>query len=363
MAPTSRSTASRVQALDLLRLVAVFGVVLFHYGFRGPSGFGATYVAIPALAAFARYGFLGVPVFFVISGFVIAYSAEGRTASGFAIARIARIYPTFLVCMTLTCLAVVAFGVPRFETSFAQWSANLFIAAPVLRENYMDSAYWSLVIEITFYAWVAVLITAKLFPRRIDLIVLVWLALSMANELTIDAAIVEKIFLADYSGFFATGLMIYELFRGRRDAMVQLLLALSVGTAVFQAIHNLGWLRYQTGMVFDDAIVAATCLLSISLIIWATRIRRMPLPPKIVLAAGGLTYPLYLLHQQIGYTLLTSLSPTPAPSFVVAILCGLLGLSWIVWRYFEQPAQRWAKLVLTACVGRLGSHAKPQLLP
>jgi peptidoglycan/LPS O-acetylase OafA/YrhL len=147
---------ARVPALDLLRLVAVLGVVLFHYGFRGPTGLEQTYVALPELAAFARYGFLGVPVFFVISGFVIAYSAEGRTATEFAIARFVRIYPTFVLCMTVTFLAVPLLGGSRFQASLGQWTANLVIAAPGSR--YVDSAYWSLVLEAVFYAWVALFI-------------------------------------------------------------------------------------------------------------------------------------------------------------------------------------------------------------
>ena len=102
---------ARVQALDLLRLVAVLGVILFHYGFRGPTAFNVTHVAVPELTWIARYGFLGVPIFFVISGFVIAYSAEGRTATTFAIARFSRIYPCFLFCMTLT------FTVTRVRTA------------------------------------------------------------------------------------------------------------------------------------------------------------------------------------------------------------------------------------------------------
>jgi peptidoglycan/LPS O-acetylase OafA/YrhL len=91
---------------------------------------------------------------------VIAYSAEGRTATGFAIARFSRIYPTFVFCMTLTCLAIVFLGPPHFETSFRQWTANLFIAATAFRQPYMDASYWSLVIEVMFYAWVAVFIAA-----------------------------------------------------------------------------------------------------------------------------------------------------------------------------------------------------------
>src|SRR5882762_2012270 len=101
--PPQADHTSRVEALDLLRLAAVLAVVLYHFGFWGP----AHQTAIPSMASFAKYGFLGVPVFFIISGFVIAYSAEGRTATGFAIARFSRIYPTFVFCMTLTFLALL----------------------------------------------------------------------------------------------------------------------------------------------------------------------------------------------------------------------------------------------------------------
>ena len=48
-----------------------------------------------------------------------------------------------------------------------------------------------------------VLIAAGLFPRRIDAIILIWLAITFANELTIDVPLAEKLFLADDSGFFA----------------------------------------------------------------------------------------------------------------------------------------------------------------
>jgi peptidoglycan/LPS O-acetylase OafA/YrhL len=75
----------------------------------------------------AKYGFLGVPAFFVISGFVIAYSAERRTAVGFVIARFSRLYSTFDFCMTLTFLAILMWGPPHFKATPAQWFANLFI--------------------------------------------------------------------------------------------------------------------------------------------------------------------------------------------------------------------------------------------
>ena len=134
LSATSRTDANRVEALDILRLVAVVGVVIFHFGFNGPPANGKPLVAFPEWATVAKYGYLGVQLFFVISGFVIAYSAVGRTARAFAIARIARIYPAFLFCMTVTFLVTLTFGQPYFQVSLTQWAANIFIAAPALKQ-------------------------------------------------------------------------------------------------------------------------------------------------------------------------------------------------------------------------------------
>lgn len=357
--PSTASQTSRVEALDLLRLAAVLGVVLYHFGFWGPTSNGIPQAAIPSLAAFAKYGFLGVPVFFIISGFVIAYSAEGRTATGFAIARFSRIYPTFVFCMTLTFLAILFLGQPHFDATWAQWFANLIIAAPAFGQAYMDTSYWSLVIEVMFYAWVAVLIAAGLFPRRIDAIILIWLGITFANELTIDALWAEKLFLADDSGFFAVGLLIYEFYRGRRGAMLYSMLAISIGTAVFQALHKLVKLAPHTGGVFDEWIVAAICLGSVAVIFTATQVRRVPLPAGLTLALGGLTYPLYLLHMQFGYVLFEHQAPAKAVPLVVAIIFAMTLLAWAVWRYVERPAQRWTRDFLTRHATRLGWPPKP----
>ncbi len=358
----NQTESSRLPALDLLRLAAVAGVILYHYGFWGPYSHGAYLVALPDLAPIAQYGFLGVPVFFAISGFVIAFSAEGRTSTGFAIARFSRIYPTFVVCMTITFVAVALFGAGHFEVTARQWLCNLFIAAPMLGQPYMDSAYWSLVIEVVFYIWVAILMASGLFPRRIDAIILVWLAITFANELTIDATIFEKLFIADDSGFFAIGLLMYEYHRGRRDVRFWALSALALGTAVFQAIHRLGRLGVHTGGSFDPKVVVAVCLVSLALVFLATKVKRMPLPAKAVLAAGGITYPLYLLHMQLGYVVFTALAPQQrSGAITMGIIAGAFVLASAVWRFFDRPLHRWTKKNLALLASRSGFQlgAKP----
>ena len=351
---SKHADSTRVPVLDLLRLAAVGAVILYHYGFWGTASHGVQKVALPYLAPVAQYGFLGVPVFFAISGFVIAYSAEGRTPIGFAIARFSRIYPTFVICMTLTFLATLLMGHAWFQVTWGQWLANLFIAAPMLGQPYMDDAYWSLVIEVVFYAWVAVFLAWGIFPRRIDTIIVAWIAITFANELTLDIPLFEKLFMADDSGFFAVGLLIYEHYRGRRDSRLYSLMTLAMGTATFQAVHKLERLGVHTHGSFDPRVVTVICIVSLGIVFAAIRVKSVPLPDSLVRAIGGITYPLYLLHLQLGYVILLLITPTPDTLSTALVVACMVLLAWFVWRFLEGPAHYRVKEQLTMLASRHG---------
>lgn len=78
----------RFAALDALRLMAAFAVVLFHYT-AITSAWGQSFRTIsPVLFSVAKFGYFGVDLFFVISGFVILMSAWGRPLGGFVASRV-----------------------------------------------------------------------------------------------------------------------------------------------------------------------------------------------------------------------------------------------------------------------------------
>ena len=66
----------RVNEIDLLRFVAALAVVFFHYAFRGYAADDRSIMPYPLLAPIAKYGYLGVELFFLISGFVILMTAS-----------------------------------------------------------------------------------------------------------------------------------------------------------------------------------------------------------------------------------------------------------------------------------------------
>ena len=176
---------SRFALLDLLRLFAALMVVAFHWLFRGHAS-GQQLTAFPDAGKLAVYGYIGVNWFFVISGFVIAWTAEGRTAVNFAVLRFARLYPGYLACMTITFLMTVSYNWQQFSTGWIDWLANSTMFAPILGREFMDGAYWSIVVDIVFYGWVFIGLATGLWSRRIP-IAAFWLALSLANMVAIKS--------------------------------------------------------------------------------------------------------------------------------------------------------------------------------
>lgn len=349
--PETAAPSLRLESLDALRLLAALAVLLFHFGFRGLS-LGVTDIALPAYEPVLKYGYLGVQLFFVISGFVIAYSAEGRTPLQFGIARFARIYPTFVLCMSITFLMVVAFGAPRLHATLGQWAANLIIKPELLGKPALDGSYWSIFYEVVFYAWVFVFMAAGRFKRaNYPAIVIGWLLISVIDRATIASGILRYLLLTDQSAFFCAGLILYAAFRDGYDRKILALLALCTAVAIVQSLELAQWNRENYRVAYSDLAVAAASIAIIATVAASIRFPRLPLPSRLMLAIGGLTYPLYLLHQHIGYVVFNlagaMLQPLP---LVILVTLGLVIVSWLIWRFFERGAQAWTKSALTGLV-------------
>jgi len=357
ISPIPNRAQDRVPALDLLRLIAALAVVVFHYAYRGAAADGFTKVSLPALEPIAKYGWFGVELFFVISGFVIAWSALGRTAVEFGIARAARLWPAFVTCTTLTFAATYFFGAPVFGTSLAQWAANLTMLAPAFGQPFMDGSYWSIVFEIIFYGWMALFIALGWFPRRVDEIVLGWLSIALANEALLHSKILHHLFVTGYAGFFSAGILLAEIARGRRGWQAPFLIAVSAAVASSEALVGGRWTADHYSTFIDPRVMIALTLLTIALVAAASRVRRIPLPGTLVIALGGLTYPLYLLHQHVGFIAFNRLGGhVPAGILVPATIIVMIGAALGISRYVEP---RGRKLVNVAAYAILGWIAPP----
>lgn len=113
----------RFNELDLMRFFAAMSVLVYHYKSKYIEAISDNQVLTAKIYAFTKFGYLGVDLFFLISGFVILASAINRTCSQFAASRITRLYPTFWVCMTITTLALIS--IKNHDVTLLQYMANM----------------------------------------------------------------------------------------------------------------------------------------------------------------------------------------------------------------------------------------------
>lgn len=344
----------RIATLDLLRLVAAVAVVAFHYLFRGAAADGYLNAGYPAAAPFAIYGYLGVNLFFLISGFVIAWSAEGRTWQAFALARFARLYPGFLACMTLTFVVLLLMPHAALPVSVRQYLANLIMFSPALGEPFMDGVYWSIILEVIFYGWVTLAILAGVFSRWKLPLVTAWLAVCCLNEFYLGSGALRLAFLTEYGPLFAGGILVHHMFsRGISIEPLALLLAAFLMSCTMMTIGQ-SWMQDHYGVSVPlPHLIAANAVIH-AMLVGAVALRDRVAATPTILMLGGLTYPLYLLHQHAGYVFINALASRFGGWGAVAVTTLVVLLaSWAVWRFVERPARRWIIKTLSPWADRL----------
>ncbi len=141
--------ASRLHELDALRFVAAVAVVLYHLTYSN-----TVQAAFPEVDGVTRFGYMGVDLFFIISGFVILWSAQGRSPVAFVIARFSRLYPVFWVALLTTSAVVWHDGV----ITIRQILLNATMVPGNLGAGFIDGAYWTLQVELNFYFLIFVLL-------------------------------------------------------------------------------------------------------------------------------------------------------------------------------------------------------------
>ena len=292
----------------------------------------------PALVYTSQYGYLGVSLFFMISGFVIAYSAEGRTATAFGISRFTRLYPSFLVCMTITFVVLTFFPVAVFPISMKQYLANLLLYSKFLHQPMMDGVYWSIYYEAIFYGWVFLLLLFGVFQKWQHSIVLVWLIVSILNFVVLQSEFLKLIFVTDYAYFFIIGILVYRMRGGDFSFLTLGLLASSSCFALYTAYVEAGLLIVSFATPYSTLTAMAFLLSAMVVFIMAALYKGSVPMQQYFIFLGALTYPLYLLHQMIGYAFIgVFYGKVPDQILLLMTVAFVLGLAFLVNRYFEKP--------------------------
>ncbi|MEQ8481461.1 MAG: acyltransferase [Hoeflea sp.] len=350
--PNHPPATDRNGLLDLLRFAAATVLVVYHYLYRGAVEGGYLEAGYGAAGDSVSLGYLGVNLFFMISGYVIIWSASGRGWYAFAVGRVARLYPAHLVAMTITAIAMAWWAQAPMTTDLGQWIANLTMLAPAFGQPFMDGAYWSIVIEIIFYGWVMIGLFTGALPRHTDLAVGAWLVLIFVNNMLVGSRAVELLFLTEYGAYFAFGAMAWRL-RDRGVTARRLILA---GTAVALTFHAAEVQRLdillrlgESGSAFH-VMLANGAVIAVFLIVALLGNRVAANPWMLVL--GAISYPLYLVHQNAGYILINVSTPVMGKWLAAGLALAVsLAVSWWIATRVEPRGRKIVHALFTP-VGR-----------
>lgn len=314
-------TKNRIKELDGLRGIAILTVVIFHYFYR----YNDLYNHIDVIYDWANYGQYGVWLFFIISGFVI-YSSLDRVSNSLAFiySRFIRLYPAYWFCVVITFTVVSFFGLDGREVTLSDMLINLSMLQMFIGVPHVDGAYWSLTVELIFYFWIFILLKSKSVDK-IEIFLVLFLAISFICKVYIPD--VNKYFkfivMVEYSPLFCLGVSLYLFFINQRRIINSCVSFFSVAVLIID----------------KSADVQLVMLIVVSLFIAGVNGYISVLRSKVLLFFGYISYPFYLLHQNVGYVILNMLYEINVNGYIAVVLTFLflVFLSWITTSYIEKP--------------------------
>ncbi|MEY9634153.1 peptidoglycan/LPS O-acetylase OafA/YrhL [Bradyrhizobium japonicum] len=347
--------------IDGLRAMAVLSVVFYHaFPSRLPGGF------------------VGVDVFFVISGYLISkillteIESHRFSLAGFYRRRVRRIFPALAACLA----AVLAYGfVVLLPSELAQVGKHVFLGASFLsnlalwsESGYFDGAaslkpllhLWSLGVEEQFYIlWPALLWMAFRLKASIGRVMLVLFFVSLAANIALSVTDISSAFYLPISRF-------WELLAGaglawRRDVTFNLpvrnfLSFAGIGAILISVVFFTSEMRFPGWL----ALLPVAGAVAIIIAGQDSIANRIILSNRAAVSVGLISYPLYLVHWPLISLAHVVYGKPPTRPMAVALVITSLLLAWATYRFIEYPVRfglnrQWRTLMAAACVAVLGA--------
>jgi peptidoglycan/LPS O-acetylase OafA/YrhL len=315
---------ARILVVEYLRGIASLSVAWFHL----TNSYKDSWVA-----TIGSYGWLGVEIFFVISGFVIPYSIwktypnySIKVFPQFLARRIVRLEPPYLLSLVLIIvLHYISSNFPWFRGEppayeFLQIASHVFYLVPLTGYDWVQPVYWSLAYEFTFYIFIG--LTYWLISGARSTVV--WLAGSLA--------LVSAVLLGQLSArvlLFVMGVSLFRNIAELQDPYIGISVIAVCGLAI--------------GCTSPP--VALIGLASAAVLYWGMRIEIKGHAGSALLSCGAISYSLYLIHVPIGGRVVNlgrRMVDGPVQEFLLSIVALIVAICFAVVFYItvEKPFVR-----------------------
>lgn len=318
-----------IGSIEMLRGIACTMVCLFHF----TNGNGNFISEGSWIKAITSKGWLGVEVFFVISGFIIPYAMAQsryrlRDLPWFIFRRWVRIDPPFWASIFLV-IGMNALATAWLSSAFTLDWSRLFLHFGYLvpffpPHQWLNGVYWSLAVEFQYYLLIAFLYPMLFRHCRVCF----WLITAALLYISIYTSRPDLV--SDYLMFFMLGFALFWRSAGGMRGLEFYVFSF----IVFLAINYKFSLQYVLAGLFPWLLIAFWPGLRVRGFCWL----------------GMISYSLYLIHLPLAKTLIPWAArhidgDGPRLVFVGFLFCLAVSLAYGFYRLVEQPAVRWSKKV------------------
>ncbi len=328
---------NRLYALDLLRFVAALTVVVFHYSARGRGWHTSVRALFPTLHQFSQYGWMGVELFFLISGFVICMSSWGRSVGAYFASRVARLFPAYLVAVLLTAAVTAMWPGFSLNTNKDNILVNFTMLEIPLGGRPIDSVYWTLFAELRFYLLFAIVVWRGVTYKRAVSFCVLWTTASILVP-TFAPTFAGQVLVSQYSSYFVAGIAFYLIYRFGPNLLLGCIVGVSYILATDQIKGDVQAQGTVAGNHLNLTVVYLLLAVCFGLVGLVATGRLSWIRGRWTVVLGAITYPLYLVHQAIGFTVISRLDRHfNAYLLLVALILGMIALAWTIYRIVEKP--------------------------
>ena len=323
-------TEKRNTEIDLLRFLAALTVLLYHYTYafrQSDPAFPYTY----RFSSLTKYGYLAVDLFFIISGYVLAISARGKTLPQFVQSRVFRLYPAYWVACILSFVLIrvsAGYIAAAPHVSFVQLGYNLTMFQEFFGKAPVNPVFWSLTYELSFYLLVAVVIVTRAWDRLLTILAL-WLIYTFAVGPLATGNYLAFVLIPKYSTHFVAGMLFYML-RYKLASVWKICGLLAVCYALtLRSAAAMGHVMeglYKDG--FSVWVIWGIITFFYLLFFWIAQAKPDFSRFRLFTFLGSLSYPLYLVHLMGGALFYAAGGRINKYVMLVGVTLVMLGMSW-----------------------------------
>lgn len=316
MDKTVSSNKGRYLQLDILKGVAIFLVMTYHFFYR----FIELYVPqMKPCFILSKWGVVGVTIFLSISGYLMFTSNEG--GFHFLFRKLLRLWPTYIVAITICFIVTNIITLPERTVGVKEFVLNFFLINGFINVPYVDPAHWYIT---TLIGCIIVYSIVGLFPQAskwkvLSFCVIICTVLALSIDFICPASKVLSFILSLLGGRYLTMLVLGSAIRCIHESMQKTQgWVLALITVVCNTLMNS--IGYSLILV-----VIGGCLF------FLIKINNIPFGKNVFSELGKRSYSLFLIHQNIGFCLIYILSRKFEFSYmfsiiteIIMIVCGLV---------------------------------------